>query len=279
MSRPSAKCFPTAPILARAVAACAVICGAPTAEAGADQWCATPAPIADASVTAFVIEVPPAAEIRTIVGVRARIGATHPWVGDLSLVLRHPSGLEVVLVDRPGMPSVGFPGPWGCGGDGVDAWFDDASTIAAETRCPLGVVPVLGGELRPSGQLASLRGRAPQGAWTIIVRDEVAGDVGSLLAACIELDTAPDCNGNGVADSVDIGSGASADADGDGVPDECGCVADLNGDGAVNGADLAQLLGAWGACSGCGADLTRDGQVAGDDLAIILSSWGACGPS
>jgi hypothetical protein len=69
------------------------------------------------------------------------------------------------------------------------------------------------------------------------------------------------------------------DADGDGVPDECGCVADLNGDGAVNGADLAQLLGAWGPCTGCGADLTRDGQVAGDDLAIILSSWGACGAS
>lgn len=279
MSRRYPKRASFAQILAHAVAACFAVCGARTARAGVEQWCAAPAPIADASATTFVIQVPPSAEVRTIVGARVRVAATHPWVGDLAFVLRHPSGVEVELVDRPGMPSVGFPGPWGCGGDDIDAWFDDGAAIAAETRCPLGVAPVLSGVLRPAGQLASLRGRAPQGAWTLVVRDDVAGDVGSLLAACIELDTAPDCNGNGVADAVDIGSGSSIDADGDGVPDECGCVADLNGDGAVNGADLAQLLGAWGPCTGCGADLTRDGQVAGDDLAIILSSWGACGAS
>lgn len=49
--------------------------------------------------------------------------------------------------------------------------------------------------------------------------------------------------------------------------------ADLNGDGVVNGADLAILLGSWG---GRGlADLTGDGVVNGADLAILLGAWTA----
>ncbi|MGA1399633.1 MAG: hypothetical protein ACO38P_04525, partial [Phycisphaerales bacterium] len=50
-----------------------------------------------------------------------------------------------------------------------------------------------------------------------------------------------------------------------------GNPADLNGDGFVNGADLAMLLGQWG---GAGtADLTGDGIVNGADLAILLGAW------
>jgi len=48
---------------------------------------------------------------------------------------------------------------------------------------------------------------------------------------------------------------------------------DLNGDGFVNGADLAQLLGSWGPCSGCGADITGNGVVDGNDLALLLGNW------
>lgn len=50
---------------------------------------------------------------------------------------------------------------------------------------------------------------------------------------------------------------------------------DLNGDGLVNGADLAALLSQWG---GDGpADLTGDGVVNGADLANLLSNWGPVG--
>ncbi|MBL9120513.1 MAG: hypothetical protein JNL80_11435 [Phycisphaerae bacterium] len=50
-------------------------------------------------------------------------------------------------------------------------------------------------------------------------------------------------------------------------------LGDLNGDGTVNGADLALLLGAWGACSGCSADLDGNGIVDGADLATVLGGW------
>lgn len=51
---------------------------------------------------------------------------------------------------------------------------------------------------------------------------------------------------------------------------------DLNGDGEVDGADLATLLSAWGRCDDpedCPADLNEDGEVNGVDLATLLSHW------
>jgi serine protease AprX len=52
--------------------------------------------------------------------------------------------------------------------------------------------------------------------------------------------------------------------------------ADLSLDGTVGGADLAIVLGAWGACGECAtcfADLTGDCQVDGQDLAVVLGAW------
>lgn len=53
-----------------------------------------------------------------------------------------------------------------------------------------------------------------------------------------------------------------------------GSPADLNGDGVVNAADLAMLLGSWGPCAACPADLDGDGVVTSADLAALLGSWG-----
>lgn len=55
------------------------------------------------------------------------------------------------------------------------------------------------------------------------------------------------------------------------------CAGDLNGDGAVDGADLGLLLAAWGTAGGCpSADLNDDGTVDGADLGLQLAAWGAC---
>lgn len=51
-----------------------------------------------------------------------------------------------------------------------------------------------------------------------------------------------------------------------------GPMGDLNGDGRVDGADLAELLGAWRS-SDPNADLNGDGIVDGRDLAELLGNW------
>jgi len=56
----------------------------------------------------------------------------------------------------------------------------------------------------------------------------------------------------------------------------CGCLADLNGDGRVDGNDLGTLLGQWGTCTGCVADFNGDGRVDGNDLGTLLGLWGPC---
>ncbi len=47
---------------------------------------------------------------------------------------------------------------------------------------------------------------------------------------------------------------------------------DIDGDGAVNGSDLAILLGDWGPGKSP-ADLNGDGKVDATDLALVLGSW------
>jgi hypothetical protein len=48
---------------------------------------------------------------------------------------------------------------------------------------------------------------------------------------------------------------------------------DLDANGAVDAADLATMLSAWGA-QNSPADLDLDGAVAASDLATLLSAWG-----
>lgn len=50
------------------------------------------------------------------------------------------------------------------------------------------------------------------------------------------------------------------------------CPADFNGDGVVNGIDLAQLLGRWGNVD-AEFDLDGDGVIGGADLAFLLGCW------
>lgn len=60
------------------------------------------------------------------------------------------------------------------------------------------------------------------------------------------------------------------------APQPPACPADINGDGSVNGSDLALLLQSWGACAKCAADIDPNGSIDGADLALLLQSWGAC---
>jgi hypothetical protein len=58
-------------------------------------------------------------------------------------------------------------------------------------------------------------------------------------------------------------------------PSQSSNPADLDGDGDVDAADLAILLGNWGATgSGVLGDVNGDGVVDASDLALLLGSWG-----
>ena len=54
------------------------------------------------------------------------------------------------------------------------------------------------------------------------------------------------------------------------------CPGDLDGNLIVDGADLADLLAAWGPANDSGADITDDGIVDGQDLSVLLGTWGDC---
>ncbi len=55
------------------------------------------------------------------------------------------------------------------------------------------------------------------------------------------------------------------------------CPGDLDGNGEVDGEDLARLLAVWGACGDdCPEDFDGNGFVDGPDLSIVLAYWGTC---
>ena len=65
-----------------------------------------------------------------------------------------------------------------------------------------------------------------------------------------------------------------ADLDGNGTADACenpGIPGDFDGNGAVNGADLATLLAGWGTRGV--TDLDDNGVTNGSDLAVLLANW------
>ena len=97
------------------------------------------------------------------------------------------------------------------------------------------------------------------------------------------LEWSADCDQNGLVDYGEIVRGEKTDANANGVPDCCEspagcCPGDIDGDGAVNGIDLAIVLARWGgpAKDYPKADADGNGAVDGADLALVLGAWGAC---
>jgi hypothetical protein len=70
---------------------------------------------------------------------------------------------------------------------------------------------------------------------------------------------------------------------GNGIPDECDCLGDVDGDFDVDLDDLTLLLQAFGACSGepdyvSAADADDSGCIDLDDLTILLQRFGQSCP-
>ena len=105
-----------------------------------------------------------------------------------------------------------------------------------------------------------------------------AGSYGRPDGVPDECGIQPDCDNNGTSDGCELESGSQVDLDWNGVPDDCEsepCPADTNGDGSVDGTDLATVLGFWGGNDPV-ADINGDDLVDGTDLSLILGAWGLC---
>ncbi|MCC5823666.1 MAG: proprotein convertase P-domain-containing protein [Phycisphaerales bacterium] len=214
---------------------------------GSDACATTPVAIPDFNaqgvVAPIVVDAGPGLVVETIT---VHLGITHPWVGDLVVTLESPSGEVVALLDRPGIPSTGFPGPFGCGGRDINAIFADDASVAAEDICSYAARPVITGTVRPNGSLSAFHGQPASGTWLLRLYDLQSYDVGTLTQACLQITTAPACpadiNGDGKLNFFDFAAFITLFNAGD-------PAADINGDGELNFFDVAAYLNLFNA--GC----------------------------
>ena len=102
----------------------------------------------------------------------------HTFVGDLTAILESPSGTEVLLFERPGIPGSVF----GCGFDNMFVSFDDQATNTAdllENACEDGPIAIMG-TFQPIDPLSSFEGEDMNGTWTLTISDGAGDDGGSI---------------------------------------------------------------------------------------------------
>jgi subtilisin-like proprotein convertase family protein len=118
--------------------------------------CAQPAlsiPDNDATGVSSTVEVTMSGEVTSV---RAFVGITHTYQGDLRVQLTSPSGTTVVLHDRSGSSA-----------DNILGWYPD--------------------DLGPAGNLDAFLGEEMQGAWRLTVSDHAGWDTGTLDEWCVNI--------------------------------------------------------------------------------------------
>ena len=144
-----------------------------------------------------------------------------------------------------------------------------ASNLVSAKECPSSFAQI---SLQYAGAIPDCNGNGLDDLCEIADGSATDCDGSGVPDACEGL---RDCDGNGEPDACQIAADAMLDKNGDGVLDACNYAAgDFDLDGQVGGADLAYILGIWGAVNPPVGDLTGDGMVDGADLAAILGNWG-----
>tara|TARA_R110000744_G_scaffold293680_1_gene403987 strand:- start:2089 stop:2793 length:705 start_codon:yes stop_codon:yes gene_type:complete len=219
-----------------------------SAAATAGDHCITPnASIPDNASSGITIPINVTASAsESVASVDLELLLTHDWIGDLVITLQSPIGTTITLLDRPGIPSAGFPGPFGCGGQDLDATFTDNTLIPAESLCSTTATPVIFGFVIPNMPMDTFTSEPAAGQWMLKVADHSPYDTGAVLQACLHLSTNIDCpadfTGEGNLNFLDVSAFLSAFGNQD-------PIADFTNDGNFNFLDVSAFLAAFGA--GC----------------------------
>ncbi len=198
------------------------------------------APIAVADAAGFpgvtqsiTVEV---ADNETISTLELLLDIQHTFPGDLQVRLTGPDTVTTAqLMTRAGRGGVdcdAFEAPFGSGNDldGVYV-FTDAAATGIHTAIVAGPAPLASGSFRAQNcdnSFVDLNtvfgGQNSQGTWTVSVADFAGGDVGTLFAVALNINStgAPVCDGPSV-----------------------GCPGDYNNDGQVDLLDLLSFNGEW----------------------------------
>lgn len=156
--------------------------------------------------------------------------------------------------------NVATSGPGGVGyhlGSGR-AWYDDSTMSGNESA-------EIGGALYFAGPFS----------WSIVQRCEIRNNTALNGAAIRNVDSALEIGSSTICGD---GGGQIAsengfeDLGGNSIGQDCRC-ADVNGDGRVDAADMAEVLSGWGS-SLANLDVSGDGRVDSADLALVLAAWG-----
>ncbi|MEL6637884.1 MAG: proprotein convertase P-domain-containing protein [Bacteroidota bacterium] len=148
-------------------------------------------PLNDNAGTTITI---PVAGLGTLVDeVSFSLEINHTWVGDLSATLTSPSGTIVPLFNQPGAPATNF--GFGCDQNNLNLNFSDDATNTAddlENTCnPSGAIGTFAiqGDFQALGSLVNFNGDNANGNWILNLRDDGAGDVGSLVSYALNICT------------------------------------------------------------------------------------------
>ena len=107
-----------------------------------------------------------------ISNVDLRLRITHPFVSDLSVKLRSPTGKEALIFNRRGGSSDNL----------ANTRFSDSAATAIAS----GVAP-FSGVFRPESLLAAFRGSNARGVWSLVVTDNSPMDSGTVVSWALDV--------------------------------------------------------------------------------------------
>jgi len=138
-----------------------------------------PVAIPDNDATGVTVALPVSGLDPILTDFTLGLEVEHTWVGDLIITITAPNGGgTVTVVNRPGTAA--------CGGDDINATFNDQEMDDIDTWPCAGT---LGGLFMPSDPFSVFNGIDPNGTWQITLSDNAGFDTGSLTNVNFNIST------------------------------------------------------------------------------------------